>query len=78
MRPRRSVVSEQSISVVFGDLRRALNRYETHDKELTMKLKLEITDATARWIFVGGFALVCLMGGIDGEVVIEVLKAVLK
>ena len=43
-----------------------------------MKLKLEITDATARWIFVGGFALVCLMGGIDGEVVIEVLKAVLK
>lgn len=41
-------------------------------------MKLEITEATMKLLVLGGFALVGLMVGIDKEVVIEVLKAVLR
>lgn len=41
-------------------------------------MKLEITEATMKLLVLGGFALAGLMVGIDKEVVIEVLKAVLR
>lgn len=41
-------------------------------------MKLEITDATMRWVLAAGLALAFWVGGVEPAMVLEGLKAVLK